>query len=93
MDEANKRRKTMTRKADLDALNAQLNRLRADLAKVADATEKLVRNAGEDALESGEEMWESAKERVERHIEEQPLKTAAIAMGIGVVLGMLFSRR
>lgn len=83
----------MTTTADLAALTKELERLRNDLSKVAKATESLVRNARDDAMEMGGEVWESAKEKVERRVEEHPLQSAAIALGVGVVLGMLFSRR
>jgi ElaB/YqjD/DUF883 family membrane-anchored ribosome-binding protein len=83
----------MATSADLEALNAELKRLRADLDRVARATEKLVKNAGEDAMAAGEEAWSNAREKIERRIEERPLGAAAIALGIGMVLGFLFGGR
>jgi len=35
-------------------------------------------------------MWE---EQLECHIREQPLKSVAIAVGCGLVLGLMFARR
>jgi ElaB/YqjD/DUF883 family membrane-anchored ribosome-binding protein len=83
----------MSTASDLAALTKELNRLRADLDRVARATETLVRDAGEEALDAGREAWGSARENIERKIEERPLGAAAVAIGIGIVLGMLFGGR
>ena len=83
----------MSTNADLEALAEELRQLRNDLHKVAKTTERLVKDAGEEAVEMGEDTWRSAKEKVERKIEERPLGSAAIALGIGVVLGLLVGGR
>jgi ElaB/YqjD/DUF883 family membrane-anchored ribosome-binding protein len=79
--------------ADLEALTKELNRLRADLDRIAKATEKLVRHAGEEALDAGSEAWGTARETIERKIEERPIGAAAIAFGVGIVLGLIFGHR
>ena len=83
----------MTTTADFEALAEELKQLRADLGKVAAATETLVSNAGKNARAYGQEGWKNAKETVERQIEEQPVASAAIALAIGVALGLIVSRR
>jgi ElaB/YqjD/DUF883 family membrane-anchored ribosome-binding protein len=79
--------------ADPEALTKELNRLRADLDRIARATETLVRNTGEEASDVGREAFTSARDNIERKIEERPLSAAAIALGVGIVLGMMFGRR
>lgn len=83
----------MARTSDIDKIAAELERLRNDLSRVAKATENLVRNTRDDALEMGEEAWDSARETVERRIGEHPLQSAAIAVGVGVLIGMFFLHR
>lgn len=83
----------MSTNADLAALTEQLAKLRTDLDKVSKAAETLLRSAGADAVETGSAAWASAKETLERKIEERPIGAAAIALGIGVILGLLFGGR
>ena len=48
------------------------------------------------AREAGEKVWAGAKKQVNtvaEEIEERPLTAAAAAFGLGVVVGLLFSRR
>ena len=78
---------------DFEALADELKRLRADLDRVAKATETLVRDARADAMDAGAETWRTAKEKVEHQIEERPFASAAIALGVGLVLGFLVSGR
>ena len=86
--------------ADFEALFDELKQLRADLAKVAKVTESLVKHAGGEATdfatEAGEQAWKKAKgsfEDVTKQIEERPLGSAAIALGVGVLLGLIVSGR
>jgi ElaB/YqjD/DUF883 family membrane-anchored ribosome-binding protein len=74
-------------------LTRELNRLRTDLDRIAKATETLVRNAGDEAFDVGREAFNSARDNLERKIEERPLSAAAIALGAGIVLGLLFGTR
>lgn len=79
--------------ADLETLTKELNRLRTDLDRIAKAAETLIRDAGDEAVEAGQNAWTSARDKVERQVEERPLGVAAIAFGIGIVLGIFFGGR
>jgi ElaB/YqjD/DUF883 family membrane-anchored ribosome-binding protein len=79
--------------ADLEALTKELGRLRADLDRIAGATETLVRHAGDEAMDAGREGFDNARENIERRIEERPLSAAVIALGAGIVLGLIFAGR
>lgn len=86
--------------SDLEALQAEIKKLRGDFASLNETVRDLLRHGGADALgkarESGERVWSEARRRVEgvaAEIEEKPVTSAVTAFGIGIVLGMLFSSR
>jgi len=85
---------------DTDALIAELKQLRADFAKLGDLLQQTARHAGEDALEraraTGEKAWADARSNAEdviQRIEENPVSSAGIAFGIGILLGLIFGGR
>ncbi len=89
-----------TSDSDVQALQTELKQLRTDFASLTETLGSLVRNTSAEAAakarEAGEKVWEGAKKRVStvaEEIEERPLTAAATAFGIGVVIGLLFSRR
>ncbi len=51
-----------------------------------------LRQRGEQALNAGRERAGEAKGDLERSIAEQPLKSVAIALGVGVLLGLMARR-
>ncbi len=84
--------------ADIEALQAEIKQLRSDLSRLSDTIGDVIRHGGSEAVnrarESGERIWGEAKKRaagVSEEIEEKPVAAAAIAFGLGIVLGMLFS--
>ncbi|HKT17859.1 MAG TPA: hypothetical protein VJR47_07450 [Stellaceae bacterium] len=86
--------------SDLEALQAEIKRLRADFASLNETVRDLLRHGSADAVgkarESGERVWNEARRRVEgvtAEIEEKPVTSAVTAFGIGIVLGLLFSGR
>ena len=86
--------------SDIQALQADLKQLRTDFASPTETLRDLVRNSGAEAAakarDTGERVWNEAKRHVNtvrQEIEEKPLTSAVAAFGIGVVLGLLFSRR
>ena len=86
--------------SDLEALQAEIKRLRADFASLNETVRDLLRHGSADAVgkarESSERVWNEARRRVEgvtAEIEEKPVTSAVTAFGIGIVLGLLFSGR
>jgi ElaB/YqjD/DUF883 family membrane-anchored ribosome-binding protein len=89
-----------TTEADIEALQAEIKQLRADLAKLTETFRDVLRHGGAEAInrarESGEKLWGEAKKRahgVTEEIEEKPVTAAITAFGLGIILGMLFSSR
>lgn len=85
---------------DTDALIAELKQLRAEFTKLGELLQTTARHAGEDALEraraSGEKAWNDARtgaEDVIGKIEENPVSSAGIAFGVGILLGLIFGGR
>jgi len=87
-------------KADIQTLQAEIKQLRADFAGITETLRDVVRHGSGEAAtrarEAGERVWQTAKDDfhyVTHGIEEKPVASAAIAFGVGIVLGMLFSGR
>jgi len=85
---------------DTEALVAELKQLRADFAKLGELLQATARHAGEDALQkaraSGEKAWNDARsgaEDVIQKIEQNPVSSAGIAFGVGILLGLMFGGR
>lgn len=79
--------------SDVDQLGEKLGRLKTDFQEVIG----LARNLAGDKLaglrDSAVDNGKAAVSRVSSTIEENPLRSAAIAVGIGALLGFLVSRR
>lgn len=91
---------TTSTEADIKALQAEIQELRADLAGLTATLRDLVRHGGAEAVakarESGEKLWDEAKKQASgltREIEEKPVTAAVTAFSVGVLLGMIFSGR
>jgi ElaB/YqjD/DUF883 family membrane-anchored ribosome-binding protein len=85
---------------DTDALVAELKQLRAEFAKLGDLLQQTAKHAGEDAYqrarEGGEKAWAEARsgaEDVMEKIEQNPVSSAGIAFGVGILLGLVFGSR
>jgi ElaB/YqjD/DUF883 family membrane-anchored ribosome-binding protein len=89
---------------DVDAIRADIDVLRKDLATVLDrikgtatsradseiqALQKRISRIADDVQSSGRDGLRA----VEEHIEERPLVSLAMAFAVGLVLGRLFDRR
>lgn len=89
-----------TKEIDIDALRAEIQQLREDVAKLSETfRETVVHRATEaaaQARDSGEKLWDEAKKQVHgvtREIEEKPIPAAITAFSLGMILGLLFSGR
>ncbi|NQV86231.1 MAG: hypothetical protein HQ492_04055 [Woeseiaceae bacterium] len=77
---------------DLDALKADLSRVHADLATISASLLKLgkhtLQSAGSDVSHYAQD---SAKE-VKNFVRERPVSTALVALGVGLVAGMILKK-
>lgn len=92
-------------------LKVDMNRLRSDLADVAQALveagraeageaktrlQTLAQQRLEDArrvLESARQRGQSATEKIKHQVEQKPLASVLIALGAGLMVGMLMKRK
>ncbi|HLI12563.1 MAG TPA: hypothetical protein VKY65_13280 [Alphaproteobacteria bacterium] len=79
--------------ADLQTLRAEVNDLRASLAKINDTLVDIVKRRAGEAYEGIQESAGRLRQSVVHEIEQRPVGTALAALGIGLILGMLCSRR
>lgn len=86
--------------ADLQALQAEMAKLRADFAKVADTLQQIVANRGAAVLGDAKDTADKIAAEMQRHargvaeqVEERPVTAALTTFGIGLILGLLFSGR
>jgi ElaB/YqjD/DUF883 family membrane-anchored ribosome-binding protein len=83
--------------ADVAGLQEQLQQLRADFAALSETLKELARygisEATQRATAPGEKVCAEVKHHAEtlsQEIEEKPIASAFVALGIGFVLGVLF---
>jgi len=86
--------------ADVKVLQDQLQQLRTDFAALRETLKELARHGisetAQQATAPGENVWAEVKrgaETVIREIQEKPIIAAFTALGVGFVLGALFSGR
>jgi ElaB/YqjD/DUF883 family membrane-anchored ribosome-binding protein len=86
--------------ADISALEAEIKRLRSDVAKIAETMHEIAGNgiagAQQQAEASTEKMWTEVKRQAENvgaEIENRPLAAALTAFGGGILLGLLLHGR
>ncbi len=91
-------------KSDVDAIKADIDVLRKDLAKVLEGIKGTATSRAESEIQAlqrrinriADDVQSSGREglrAVEEHIEERPLVSLAMAFAVGLVLGRLFDRR
>ena len=85
---------------DLKTLRAELANLRADLGRISETLEDVVKHGRDEAVGKATEAAEKLQdeigrrtERLSREIEQKPLTAVFTAFGLGVLLGMLFGGR
>jgi len=92
----------MTEKAetDFEKLRGELAQLRADLGKIADTMQGLVRHGKAEVFGKAQQSTERIKDEVKKRaeslaheIEERPIGAAVTAFSIGLILGMLLGGR
>jgi len=85
---------------NVDALAGEFKQLRTEFARIAQLLEQTARSAGAEAAAraraAGDYVWsetQSTADHVAEKIKEQPLASAGVAFGIGVLLGLIFGGR
>jgi ElaB/YqjD/DUF883 family membrane-anchored ribosome-binding protein len=85
---------------NVEALAGEFKQLRTEFARIASLLEQTARSAGAEAATraraAGDRVWtetQSGADQVAEKIKEQPLASAGIAFGIGILLGLIFGRR
>ncbi len=85
---------------NVDSLVSEFRQLKTEIARIAGLLDQTARAAGAEAASraraAGEQVWartESSADDLADRIKEQPLASAGIAFGAGVVLGLILARR
>ncbi len=75
-------------KEDVDTLQEDIARLRADIEKLGKSFGDLAGSAKASAVQSGAEAFSGVEDQIKR----QPVPSVLIALGLGVVVGHLLRR-
>ena len=86
--------------ADLESLRNDIGKMRADLTKLSESFQSLLRHGGSEAYEKvrdsagrvRDEVWKTGQ-TLTKEIEERPVASAVTAFIAGMILGALFTRR
>jgi ElaB/YqjD/DUF883 family membrane-anchored ribosome-binding protein len=85
---------------DMTTLQADIQQLRADFAKMTTDMRSIASNgmaqAKGQAQESAEKVWDEVRQKAQQvgqEIEERPFASALVAFSSGLILGMLLNAR
>ena len=84
----------------VESLVGEFKQLRGEFAKIAARLDQTARTAGAEAAQraraAGDRVWagtQATADQVSERIKEQPLASAGVAFGVGVLLGIILARR
>lgn len=84
---------------DIQELKAELASLRSDMADIGDTLAKLARSTANEGREKVKDAANYSKDQAsqtlgafQKEVEERPMTSLALALGIGFVLGKLMDR-
>jgi ElaB/YqjD/DUF883 family membrane-anchored ribosome-binding protein len=85
---------------DTSKISEEVSGLKAEISRIAETVADFVRTRGADAAshfsDTAQEGWTEAKKKIDcvnKKIHEEPVTACAVAFGIGLVLGLIFSGR
>jgi ElaB/YqjD/DUF883 family membrane-anchored ribosome-binding protein len=85
---------------NVDSLVNEFRQLKGEFARIAGLLDQTARAAGAEAANraraAGEQVWartESSADELADRIKEQPLASAGIAFGVGLLIGLILGRR
>jgi ElaB/YqjD/DUF883 family membrane-anchored ribosome-binding protein len=85
---------------EYDVLREDMDKLRSEFSKLGDLLKDSLRHVGDNAAtgarRAGEFAWDQTKSKAEdviSLIEEKPVTSAAIAFGVGLLIGVIFCSR
>ncbi len=85
---------------EMEVLRQDMDNLKAEFAKLGDMLRESLKHVSDgatrEARRAGEKAWSETRSKAEEvisQIEEKPVTSAAIAFGVGLLLGLLFGRR
>ncbi len=86
--------------SDLKALRAELAQLRTDLTGITETLQSLARHGVDDFKRKARNSTENLQDEISRHaetitkqIEEKPVAASAVSFVVGLLLGLLVSRK
>jgi len=86
--------------ADIEKLRSEIRQLRSDIGQIGETLKAIVADQSGAAYERVRQSTEKAQKKaadamdsVAHEIEERPFTSTLSAFGVGLVLGMLFSRK
>lgn len=84
---------------DIKELKEELNSLKSDISALGKTLSKFARDSANDGRETLRNAAERSKKQVqeglhtvEKQVEERPITSLAIALGVGFILGRLLDR-
>jgi ElaB/YqjD/DUF883 family membrane-anchored ribosome-binding protein len=73
-------------------LESELDTLREDLSRMTDQLTQFATQKGRDAVEAVRGAAENVTDTVEESIQERPMTTIALAVGLGFLIGAIWRR-
>lgn len=77
---------------DVESLRDDLNRLRSDIGGITQQWMSRARDGMGDAMEYAQDQGGEAIKTVQHQIEDHPLASVGIALGVGLLLGAMLKR-
>jgi ElaB/YqjD/DUF883 family membrane-anchored ribosome-binding protein len=79
--------------SELNALKSDLGKVRADLRGIADALLQQGRSSASAVRERLQDRMDTGVETVQEYLEQHPITSLLVVLGIGLVLGKLMNSK